>query len=44
MISAMTTALAITAVLTLLLSGLGALVAWTLHDGLLARQQPRWFD
>jgi hypothetical protein len=36
----MTTAL----ILLLLLAGLGALLTWTRHDGLLIRRLPTWFD
>ncbi len=40
MISAMTTAL----LLLLLIAVLGALVAWTRHDGFAARRRAAWFD
>ncbi|MBM7515254.1 hypothetical protein JOD66_000221 [Nocardioides nitrophenolicus] len=31
-------------ILLLLLAGLGVLLAWVRHDGLLVRKQPAWFD
>lgn len=40
MISAMTTAL----ILLILIAVLGALVAWTRHDGMSAPRRTAWFD